>query len=719
MSNFIANRLVLQNFKKHKNLEVVFSEGITAIRGPNYSGKSSIIEGIFYALIGVYAVPGGKAVVLNRSPEAKACSVTLDFTSDDISGSITRTPTTASVTMGGLVVATGHTSVNDWVEVFFGMPQKLILTLSRSSQGETSALMTLGAAELNRIIESVANSKYVDDLAARANKQATQASSQLAFIGELPDIEALLNSKKETESNLECIIEKQQLAKGATEFFLEAKNLATHILNTTLASNCKIKKEKEEKEVRDVEKRDIQTNLTYLNQSLVDLQSKIVDVSELARAIDAYGILETEADEAVTKHKDLSINLGYLYKQLGYLHEQKEKEPNQKLFDEKSAILAELLKSATNLYNNLVEAKKAVIKYEKEVASAVCSSCNRPFDQFHLDSAKINLAKFTGVVTEAQKLFSSEQAKYGAVKAEIEALKKLLPETGWEGRLTKVEADIEEVTSFLASMPSIEELQLKARTAYQRKAALEADYKASVAASKQFLLISEKVESLNVRMQKLATMDEGYVEKQEVDITPLIAKKDATSSKYEEASAEYKDLTNALVSLEAELANLSNKIEDARMLKAKKLGLEAREARFSGFSKWLLKNKTTFLNDIWEGILSGCSEFSSSCTDGAITQVIRDESGGFSYVEDGTTYPMEAASGGQKAIMGVGLRLALASLLPQGCRLVALDEPTSDLNDLHAAMLTSALKGQGRQVVMTTHRDGDEIVADETITLGE
>ena len=46
----IFRNLVLKNFKSHANTNIDFNPGITVIVGENGAGKSTIFEGISYAL---------------------------------------------------------------------------------------------------------------------------------------------------------------------------------------------------------------------------------------------------------------------------------------------------------------------------------------------------------------------------------------------------------------------------------------------------------------------------------------------------------------------------------------------------------------------------------------------------------------------------------------------------------------------------------------------
>ena len=51
----ILDRLVLKNFKRFRDAEIFFKDGITGVLGNNGTGKSSLVQAIFFALYGVQA----------------------------------------------------------------------------------------------------------------------------------------------------------------------------------------------------------------------------------------------------------------------------------------------------------------------------------------------------------------------------------------------------------------------------------------------------------------------------------------------------------------------------------------------------------------------------------------------------------------------------------------------------------------------------------------
>ena len=76
----ILDRLILKNFKRFRNEEICFKDGITGILGNNGTGKSSLVTAIFFALYGVQATGIAADYVVSSfaSPKEK-CEVRLEF----------------------------------------------------------------------------------------------------------------------------------------------------------------------------------------------------------------------------------------------------------------------------------------------------------------------------------------------------------------------------------------------------------------------------------------------------------------------------------------------------------------------------------------------------------------------------------------------------------------------------------------------------------------
>ena len=88
----IIDRLTLRNFKRFRNETIEFSDGITGILGNNGTGKSSIVQAIFFALYGVRATGIAPDYIVSSfaAPKDK-CEVKLEFSVDGEQYTVIRT----------------------------------------------------------------------------------------------------------------------------------------------------------------------------------------------------------------------------------------------------------------------------------------------------------------------------------------------------------------------------------------------------------------------------------------------------------------------------------------------------------------------------------------------------------------------------------------------------------------------------------------------------
>ena len=65
-------RIKLVNFRQHADTELVLGPGITAIVGPNGSGKTTILEAIAWAFYGTPAARGSRDSIRRYSAPARS-----------------------------------------------------------------------------------------------------------------------------------------------------------------------------------------------------------------------------------------------------------------------------------------------------------------------------------------------------------------------------------------------------------------------------------------------------------------------------------------------------------------------------------------------------------------------------------------------------------------------------------------------------------------------
>lgn len=151
----ILDRLELSNFKRFRHEVIRFQDGITGILGNNGTGKSSLVQAIFFALYGVQATGISPDYVVSSfaSPREK-CEVRLDFRIGGDTYTVVRTfkkgktvTHEASFHKNGKLMATGVSQVESEVKRTLGMGpvdfrntiyagQKDLLTLLENTPGK-------------------------------------------------------------------------------------------------------------------------------------------------------------------------------------------------------------------------------------------------------------------------------------------------------------------------------------------------------------------------------------------------------------------------------------------------------------------------------------------------------------------------------------------------------------------------------------------------------
>ncbi len=183
----ILDRLVLKNFKRFSHAEIHFRDGITGILGNNGTGKSSLVQAVFFALYGVQATGISADYIVSSfaSPKEK-CEVRLDFRIGGDTYTVLRTfkkgksvTHDATFHKNGKLMATGVSQVETEVKRTIGMGpvdfkntiyagQKDLLTLLENTPGKRKEwfLRALGIdflkSESEKILKDLIDEKTAD-----------------------------------------------------------------------------------------------------------------------------------------------------------------------------------------------------------------------------------------------------------------------------------------------------------------------------------------------------------------------------------------------------------------------------------------------------------------------------------------------------------------------------------------------------------------------------
>ncbi len=167
--------LKLQNFKKHENLTITFTEGLNVIRGLNENGKSTVVQAIAYALYGARALPLSLDETVTWGKPAYSLKVELCFQHNNQMYTLTRSKSGAEL-VGESVKSSGQTEVTAFVERLFNATAAVGQATMLTNQSALQAGLDSSSMSL---IEKLANMSLVDELVGKIQEQLPTGSTKL------------------------------------------------------------------------------------------------------------------------------------------------------------------------------------------------------------------------------------------------------------------------------------------------------------------------------------------------------------------------------------------------------------------------------------------------------------------------------------------------------------------------------------------------------------
>lgn len=750
-------RLTTLNFKKLSDFTTEFKAGLNLIAGDNAQGKSTLLEAIKMALFGVAAMPCGKADIPTWGQTK--CTVTLVF---QLHGpeiyTLVRTLSTAKLTsvLEGVesLEANGHTPVTARVEDLTGLTIRDWELFIQSSQGVATGILTFGATALNKKVEEFAGVDLIDKVQTLAQQRAIQINAragattvsqerldelQAAHKVSVELLDAAYSDLEQAKLAQQAVGEAPAAPAGPTAAEMRegqrAVDRASTAVDTAEAAVASAKTRVADAEARVAGR--TERDVVELEQATITLQKSGTSVKaaldsklEVRRAI---GIAEQDMERADTELQEANNSLAAL------------KSGSKELFEAALAELEEALATDTKLLGEATEAVGTARSNHSNLVKladgATCPTCKRAKEDHDpaklaeealeahtvLETAKAAVKKLEEglrVVNVSIRNCKDELAELArrTLVASNAAAKELVARTALdelvsgnktlESDITKLEAERESLRDQFAQKRN------ELKEAGTHNESLATDHKALRQMATALETCEDTLNDANDHLESLPDCAEDAdvlaAEQREVAYQ---AAKSAYTLKASEAAGALRhaetNRTNANAAADRDLAAYEAAVK-ANENAAAEVELGKRHERLVRF---LRDRRQTYLKEVWDTVMGVSSRLVRQSSSDLITRV-DNRDGNFYYEEGGNIAPTTSASGAQKALIGTSLRMGLSRALYGGDSLMIFDEPTEGCTEFNASNMVATLATSARQVLLITHRENDQALANHIINVG-
>lgn len=710
----MLNSIKLTNFRKHTNSTFDFNEGLTAIRGSNELGKTTITEGVAYALFGVKAIRTSLDDTVTYGQPVASLKVELVLTVDGVVYTVTRGKPGAEVNYAGGQV-TGQTETVNFICRLLKVDAAGASRLMLAAQTEIRGALESGPKATTELIEKLAEFSQIDDLielmqeklalgngaAAQAQLDAAQARLDRANLVEEPDLLAM--QKAVDERAAACltasftVVQAQATASAAQQAHAVAQAQAGEIASLTVAlTSTKAKLEAAKALGQEL------ANITIVSPDNVDDQIQ--------------GLLAHKADASI------AINAALAYKQVQTLLG----ETGISRYSQGAAHWQEDLDAArVKLDDARAKTRKSDVTLaalHAKLSSGSCGFCGQDFSKLPSVKAQND---------QLQALITAEVAEANLTEAEAvtqaETIK-VLNNIQSEGR--PLLTAFQKYAQYLVADESVYPPLLLWKGALPDASAEQPDYDAAVKSLRaQAKAADAHQEAIRANSVSVKTHSDalGATQKRLAEIgargdtdkthTASVAAVDALSTARDNERSLTHSHRNATDALNEDTRVWAWAVKEKEG-SASAVSLAAEALKALDFNNALLKKvraaRPVIADKLWNLVLSAVSSYFSEMR--GFKSVVSKTADGF-MVDD---HPVQTLSGSTLDILGLAIRVALVRTFLPSAPFLVLDEPCASMDTARTESLLGFLVAVGfKQIILITHEEVSETIADHIITLGE
>ena len=708
----MIDSITLKNWKTHKNTSISFSKGTNILIGLMGAGKSSMMDAISYALFGTFPSLKRKKIsvgdiITNVPKQENEASVELNFEIDENKYTVVReiyanSPPKATLKKNGAYLQSQPERVNEEIERLLKVDYDVFSRAIYSEQNQLDYFLELGPADRKRQIDELLGlDKFAtafDNATSLINKIRDEVKGEESSVSawDLEKLKSSLNEAKEEKKSYEAKVEELERKLGAAqeeyekyekEFkekneLLRKKNEIMSELKGLEGKAAALKRELEEIEKEKLpQAEEIEKELGKLN---TDIENAKKSESEIEKKANEYTSSYAKAQERAKQMKEKENERKEAIEKIGG----RSYESTKKQIDEENKMLEEL----QEINASYASQKKEIGEWLKELEKPMtkCPVCERDMDEAMrerlLEGKRRALESLDKAIERSTRDIEEKKKRIRALNDEANELKMNEEKLNSTKDLKKeIDAVVAELAEYKSKIDALEKEKADARrkidelsesksrlTMAREKIGRAAKYRSDIERySGDIRKMKGEYESIIVdetqieKLRNLAMAANSNVEKIKKDI-------ESNQSSLKKADESIRGFEEQINKIEKVYADIERKRGIANMLSEFKTALEA--------TQLVLRSRLIdAINNIMQQIWPELYPYGDY-----VSIMLGTENNSYELkvrLADGRWIDVDGiASGGERSIACLAMRVAFALVLVPNLKWIILDEPTHNID---------------------------------------
>ena len=735
------NYVHLVNFRRHEDyMFTPAPEGITAILGENGHGKSSIIDGIAWALYGVKPSKALKNSDLkrNNAAETDPCYVEVSLTLNDTDELIVnRSIKGKSATVqcecklnGKLEAGPAVSNTVKWIPRQLGLDADGFLSAVLVQQKQVDDIISQSSSVRQSNIEKLTGITAATKALKTARDDANMIKKALSLIApDAGDKEKYEQTIINLNKDIKKLSKKRQDLKTKLQNTIQSYNEmkaqydnAVNVRNNANMMQAELNGCKESYELLCQQRDNALESLSALKANLPETTDTTVYDKQLHDAESKLHAMQADRAHYETIVSNAPTN-GELKDMKAEIKKVKSNKPDYNM---------QALQSEADKLNESISIARASKKQALESLSTLqtgndsmltCPTCLQP-----IDDPEHVIKELNDIITKADADVNADSEALSIVNANMQAL------IDYDNNLKQLEDDlvdaknrsddgVKALKAIDELKPEMDSIELSVKILNSKIAGINADklrIKQYDDAKKSFTESSDKATAMSNRIQDLKNSIASVDVMPERSLNALSTKvSDASDliSQLRMKAIEFKGNNDLLVErLDNAKAGLERATseQEARMKALQQQEVaQASVSVLSGFREHLAQDAVPRITDT-------ASDLMNEITDGAFVSIDMDEKYNITVTTgDGRIMDVHALSGGEQSAVAISLRLAISEMLSGGePSMLILDEVLTAMDDTRAQSILTTIQDAGHgQVIIIAHNDIIRSIADTVVML--